>query len=174
MGCKHVGGGIVILIKLPLTIETSLFLTWTCCEGTHCKIPRLWQTLASYINSFYFYQTPVKLRNSQLKALSFCNHVCFLRSHKSHHFPCSEQNLNQIPFPHFRQASKLVNSFFTRFLVTKGCFFRKVSSQKMQLTLVFAGANNVYSIFWRNDSIMDVYQRSAGPHQWIDHNRYYK
>lgn len=70
-------GAVVILIKLSLTVKTSLFLKWTCCEGTHCKIPRLWQTLTSYINSFSFYRTPVKARNSQLKVLSFCNKVCF-------------------------------------------------------------------------------------------------
>lgn len=95
------GGAIVILIKLPLTVKTSLLLKWTRCEGSHCRIPRLWQTLTSYINSFYFYRTPIKPRNSQLEALSFCCKVCFLWTHKSNPFPSSEQNLNQILFPSF-------------------------------------------------------------------------
>lgn len=94
-------GAIVILIKPLLTIKTSLFLKWTRCEGSHCKIPRLWQTLTSYINSFYFYWTPIKPRNSQLEVFSFCSEVYFfLWTCKSNDFPSSEQNPNEIAFPH--------------------------------------------------------------------------
>lgn len=136
MTVLSIWGAIVILIKLSWTVRTSLLLKWTCCEESHCKIPRLWQTLTSYINSIYFHQTPINLEILNWKHFLCCNEVCFCEPMNLISFPLPNKILNQIHFSLiFTRVPNWVNSLL-KFLIASGCSLRKASTQKTWLTLV--------------------------------------